>query len=270
MKIAVVAPSNSLKREAAEQVQALAERRRDCELAFHPQCFLSNGHFAGADGERLAALREVMAEESVDAVWFARGGYGSNRIAERAIADLPHAARRKLYMGYSDSGFLLAGFHRAGLKVAHGPMPQDILRDGGEAAVTRALDWLVRKDPASLEPDIEAPAFAFNLTVLSCLLGTPLEPDLAGAELLLEEVGEHHYRIDRAMFHVTASANVRGVARIRLGRVGDILANDPKWAGDELAIVEDWCARSGIALGGRADIGHDAANRVVPFGSEIS
>ena len=270
MKIAVFAPSNTLKREAAEQVQAIAGRRGDCELDFHPQCFLIDGHFAGADGERLAALREVMADPSVDAVWFARGGYGSNRIAEAALAGLPQAARSKHYMGYSDSGFLLAGFHRAGLNVAHGPMPQDILRDGGEAAVTRALDWMVRREPSALEPNIQPPAFAFNLTVLSCLLGTPLEPDLAGAELLLEDVGEHHYRIDRAMFHVTSSANVRSVSRIRLGRVGDILANDPQWGSDELAIVEDWCVRSGIAFGGRADIGHDASNRVVPFGSEIS
>ena len=268
MKIAVVAPSNTLKREAAEQVQAIADCRGDCELVFHPQCFLSNGHFAGPDRERLAALREVMADPSVDAVWFARGGYGSNRIAEAALAVLPEAARSKHYLGYSDSGFLLAGFHRAGLSVAHGPMAQDVLRDGGEAAVTRALDWLVRKDPASLEPDIQAPAFAFNLTVLSCLLGTALEPHLAGADLLLEEVGEHHYRIDRAMFHVTASTNVRSVSRIRLGRVGDILANDPEWGGDELAIVEDWCARSGIAFGGRADIGHDAENKVVPFATK--
>ena len=270
MKIAVVAPSNTLPRDAAEQVQAVADRRGDCELVFHPQCFLSDGHFAGPDRERLAALREVMADPSVDAVWFARGGYGSNRIAEAASADLPEAARTKAYLGYSDSGFLLAGFHRAGLKVAHGPMPRDISREGGEAAVNRALDWLVRRDPSALEPDIQAPAFAFNLTVLSCLLGTALEPDLAGAELLLEEVSEQHYRIDRALFHVTASANVRSVARIRLGRIGDILGNDPEWGGDELAIVEDWCARSGIAFGGRADIGHDAQNRVVPFGDKIS
>ncbi len=270
MKIAVVAPSCSLNREAAEKVVAIAAGRGDCDLVIHPQCFLSAGHFAGSDGERLAALREVMADPSIDAVWFARGGYGSNRIAEPAIADLPGAAEHKLYMGYSDSGFLLAGFHRAGLNVAHGPMPQDVLRDGGEAAVGRALDWLVRRDPSALEPDIRAPAFAFNLTVLSCLLGTPLEPDLAGADLLIEEVSEHHYRIDRLMFHATASANVRGAAQIRLGRVGDIPANDPEFGSDELAIVEDWCGRAGIRFGGRADIGHDARNRVVPFGSKIS
>ncbi len=266
MRIAVVAPSCTLKPEAAEAVQQLAGQHPGCELFIHPQCFLSDGHFAGPDEARLAALREVMADPSIDAVWFARGGYGSNRIAEAAIKDMPEVARGKTYLGYSDAGFLLAGFHKAGLQVAWGPMPQDILRPGGEAAVGRALDWLVDGNPSACEPKLQHPAMAFNLTVLASLLGTILEPDLEGLDLLIEDVGEHHYRIDRTMFHVAASPNVRKVARLRLGRVGDIPANDPDFGTDEAAIVEDWCRRSGIPYGGRADIGHDAQNRVVPFG----
>ena len=265
MRIAVVAPSCPLKREAATVAQAIAAERGDCELVIHPQCFLSDGHFAGPDDARLAALLEVMADPSVDAVWFARGGYGSNRIAEAVLADLPEAANRKLYLGYSDAGFLQAGFHKAGLDVAWGPMPQDAMREGGEQAIHRALDWLVRRDPSALEPDLQPPAMAFNLTVLSNLIGTPLEPDFSGVDLLVEDLGEHLYRTDRTMFHVTASPNVRRVARLRLGRVADILANDVDFGTDEVAIVEDWCARSGIVYGGRADIGHDAQNRVVPF-----
>jgi muramoyltetrapeptide carboxypeptidase len=268
MLIAVVAPSCPLKHGAAEQVRAIVEARGDCELAIHPQCFMSHGHFAGPDEARLSALREVMVDPSVDAIWFARGGYGSNRIAAAALADLPETARTKTYMGYSDAGFLLAGLHRAGVAAAWGPMPQDVLRTGGAAAIARALDWLVRRDPSALEPEIEEPALAFNLTVLSNLLGTSLEPDFAGVDLLVEEVSEQLYRIDRTMFHVSASENVRKVRRIRLGRVSDILENDPAFAIDEVGIIEDWCARSSIIYGGRADIGHDAANRVVPFGSQ--
>jgi muramoyltetrapeptide carboxypeptidase len=267
MRIAVVAPSCPLQREAADTLQAVVEARGDCEVIIHPQCFLTDGHFAGPDQDRLAALREFMTDPAVDAVWFARGGYGSNRIAEAALADLPQAASAKLYLGYSDAGFLLAGFHRAGLDVAWGPMPQDALRAGGEAAVNRALDWLVRRDPSALEPGLDGPAMAFNLTVLSNLLGTPLEPDFTGVDLLIEDVGEQLYRIDRSMFHVTASPAVQRVRRLRLGRVSDILPNDPVFNGDEVAIVADWCARSGIPFGGRADIGHDARNRVVPFRS---
>jgi muramoyltetrapeptide carboxypeptidase len=266
MKIAVVAPSNTLKREAAEQVEAIVRARGDCELFVHPQCFLSDGHFAGSDEQRLAALRESMADPSVDAIWFARGGYGSNRIAEAAARDLPDSARSKMFMGYSDTGFLLAALHKAGLKVAHGPMPQDVAREAGETAVNRALDWLIRRDPASVEPRLRQPAMAFNLTVLSTLLGTPLEPDFTGAELLIEEIGEHHYRIDRLMFQVTSSSNVRKVARIRLGRASDIPENDPEFGSDEQAIVADWCGRAGIELGRPADIGHDSGNKVVPFG----
>jgi len=268
MRIAIVAPSCPLKPEAAERVRAIVAERGDCELVIHSQCFMVDGHFAGPDEARLGALREVMADPSVDAVWYARGGYGSNRIAEAALADLPDAARGKTYVGYSDAGFLHAGFHRAGLDVAWGPMPQDVVRPGGEAAIERALDWLVRRDGSALEPALQLPAMAFNLTVLSNLLGTPLEPDFTGVDLLIEEVSEQLYRIDRTMFHLTASPNVRRAARIRLGRVADILPNDPEFGGDEAAIVEDWCARSGIAYGGRADIGHDAGNRVVPFGPQ--
>lgn len=266
MRIAIVAPSCPLKREAAERVQAIVNDRGDCEIVIHPQCFLSNGHFAGPDKARLDALLEVMADPAVNAVWFARGGYGSNRIAEAAVGELPSAARNKTYLGYSDAGFLHAGFHKAGLEVVWGPMVNDVLREGGDAAVSRAIDWLVRRDPGALEPALDGPAMAFNLTVLSNLLGTSLEPDFTDVELLIEDVEEHLYGIDRTMFHVTANQGIRKVRRLRLGRVNNILPNDPVFAGDEVSIVEDWCARSGIPYGGRADIGHDAQNRVVPFG----
>ncbi len=267
MKIAVVAPSCTLRPEAAEAVAAIVAARGDAELVIHPQCFFSDGHFAGSDAARLEALRDVMADDRFEAVWFARGGYGSNRIAEAAAADLPPAARTKIYLGYSDAGFLLAAFHKAGLSVAHGPMVQDMAREGGEVAIHRALDWLVKRDEAVLEPGLKRgqPAMAFNLTVLSNLIGTSVEPDFTGVELLIEDVAEHEYRIDRAMFHVTGSRAVRRASAIRMGRMSDIPDNDPEFGSDAESIVRDWCERSGIAFGGPADIGHDAANRVVPF-----
>lgn len=267
MRIAVVAPSCTLRPEAAEAASAIAAARGDAELVFHPQCFFSDGHFAGPDEARLQALREVMADDRYDAVWFARGGYGSNRIAELAMADLPPAAKKKTYLGYSDAGFLLAAFHNAGLDVAHGPMVQDVARAGGEAAINRALDWLVKREIRSLEPELKRGqrSMAFNLTVLSNLLGTAIEPDFSGAELLIEDVAEHEYRIDRAMFHVTGSPSVRRATGIRMGRMSDIPDNDPVFGSDAESIVRDWCERAGIAFLGHADIGHDSANRVVPF-----
>ncbi|RST30915.1 LD-carboxypeptidase [Sphingomonas ginkgonis] len=265
MRIAVVAPSCTLKLDAAAAVKGIVAARGDADLLIHPQCFLSDGHFAGADAARLAAFREVAADPAIDAVWFARGGYGSNRIAAAAAADLPPAALTKRYVGYSDGGFLLAALHRAGAPVAHGPMVQDVARSGGEKAVGRTLDWLAGGSPEALEPGLGGPAFAFNLTVLSSLLGTALEPEWNGAELLIEDLAEHHYRIDRMMFHLTGQAGVRRLRGIRMGRLSDIPDNEPRWSGDAEAIVRDWCGRSGIPYLGHADIGHDAANRIVPF-----
>ena len=146
-------------------------------------------------------------------------------------------------------------------------MPQDIMREGGEAAIHRALGWLAKGDATAIEPGLSGCANGgFQLTVFSLLLGTPLEPDLSGHVLIVEEVSEHLYRIDRSLFHLTSNPGMKRLAGLRLGRCSDIPANDPDFGEDEEAIARFWCTRSGIAWLGRADIGHDAANRIVPFG----
>ena len=262
-----MAPSCRATPEAAERVLALAEGK--AEVVYHPQAFLSDGHFAGTDEQRAAALVEAANDPAFDAVWFARGGYGSNRIVERVLPQLGPVAREKAWMGYSDSGFLFAGLYGAGFRnIFHGPLAQDVMRPGGEAATTRALDWLSARAPEALEPSLRPgeKAAAFNLTVFSHLVGTALQPDLAGHVLMLEDVDEHMYRVDRAMFHVTSNARVREVAGIRLGRVSAVPPNNPDFVRTEEDVVQDWCARAGIAYLGRADIGHDPDNKVVPFG----
>jgi muramoyltetrapeptide carboxypeptidase len=270
MRIAIVAPSCRIDHQIAEQVTALAAANYpDLQLAIHPQCFLEHGHFAGPDHERAAAFVEAANDPGVDAIWFARGGYGSNRIAEAAVARLGPAARDKIYLGYSDGGFLLAALYRAGMgRLAHGPMPADIKRSGGGQAVLRALGWLAG-DRSGLEPGLDArPAAAFNITVLSQLLGTPLEPDLSDHVLLLEEVSEHTYRTDRTLFHITSQAAIRRVAGIRLGRCSLVPTNDLDFGRDEEAVAREWCERAAIPWLGRADIGHDSDNKVVPFGPQ--
>ncbi|WP_332810834.1 LD-carboxypeptidase [Sphingomonas sp.] len=276
MRIGVVAPSTPIRSDVAEAVTALAAAHApDVEIVFHPQCFLVHNHFAGSDAARAEAFVAVANDPAFDALWFARGGYGSCRIAEEAIERLAPAARAKTYLGYSDAGYMLAGLYAAGFEqVAHGPMPQDVRREGGEAAVRRALDWLSRRDIGSLEPALAlgsggaggTRAVAFNITVLSQLLGTSLQPALDGHMLLLEEVSEYMYRTDRAMFHITSNPGIRAVAGIRLGRCSLVPPNDPDFGESEEEVVRHWCERAGIAYLGRADIGHDADNKVVPFG----
>ena len=191
-------------------------------------------------------------------------------LSKSVMRGLTETSKRKAYVGYSDAGMMLAALYRAGFgAVAHGPVAQDILRDAGDAAVARALAWMIDRAPEALEPTVDGAkkTAAFNVTVLSHLLGTPLEPDLAGHVLMLEEVSEAMYRIDRSLFHITSNANVRRVSGIMLGRCSNITPNEPDFGMNEEEIAQFWCRKAGIPWLGRADIGHDADNKIVPFGA---
>ncbi len=272
LRIGIVAPASRIDQALAERVTALADATygKRVELFFHPQCFLSSGHFAGDDAARAKAFLEVANDPAFDIMWVARGGYGSCRILELVAPHLERAAVNKSYVGYSDAGSLLAlMYQRRARGVIHAPMPADIKRDGGEAAVKRALSYLVERAAGTVEPTVNTtgyPLAAFNIVILSKLLGTPYEPDLTGHILMLEDVSEAMYRIDRSLFHITSNPRIRKLAGIRLGRCTDIPPNDPDFIENEVQVIERWCTRSGIPYLGRADIGHDVDNKVVPFG----
>ena len=268
-RIAICAPSTPFTRADAERVSALAAMEfPQHELHFHDQSFAVEGHFAGSDALRLSALLECANDRAFDAVWFVRGGYGANRIVVEAVAQMGAAAREKAFLGYSDGGTLLAALYRAGIgRPVHTPMPVDIRREGGEAAVRRTLAWLAG-DSSGLEPSLDAtPAVAFNLMTLAMIAGTELMPVLAGHIVMVEEVAEHLYAVDRLLFHVTHHLAPLGVAGLRLGRVSDVPDNDRPFGSEPEAMARYWCERHGVPWLGRADIGHDIDNKIVPFGA---
>jgi muramoyltetrapeptide carboxypeptidase len=268
-----MAPGSPIDYDLAKRIEDVAARMYPdgkAEIHYHPQCFLSAGHFAGDDASRRQAFLDIANDDSFQALWFARGGYGACRIAADIVPNLTIAAAGKLYLGYSDVGCLLAPLYKAGFGgLAHGPMPSDIKRDGGEAAVGRALAYLVERAPETVEPTVSESArtVAFNMAVFSHLIGTPLQPDLTGHILMLEEVSEYMYKIDRLLFHITSNPNIRKVSGIMLGRCSDIPPNDPDFVQTEEDVVAYWCGKAGIPYLGRADIGHDIDNKIVPFGS---
>lgn len=267
-RIAVCAPSTPITRDDVDRVLAIATAEfPGVEIVIHDQCFLTQGHFAGSDEARAAALLECANDHSVDAVWFARGGYGACRIADGVLERLDHAAQDKQYLGYSDGGYLLGGLYRARIgRPAHGPMLGDIRRAGGEEAIRRALGFLTGGQ-GGLEPSLAKerhPVVAFNLMTLAMLSGTRLMPGLAGHVVMVEEVSEYLYAVDRLFFHATA--HLAGIAGLRLGRVSDIPENDRPFGADAVQIARYWCDRHAIPFLGEADIGHDCANKIVPFG----
>ncbi len=265
-RIAICAPATPITREQGAAVTALAAAEfPGLTLDFHEQCFVEEGHFAGSDPVRLAAFLDCANDPGSEAVWFAKGGYGSNRLLPEAIEQLGEAARAKPYLGYSDCGFLLGALYAEGIgKPVHAPMAVDIRREGGAEAVRRSLAWL-SGEASGLEPGLDdRPTAAFNLTTLAALAGTRFMPSLAGHVLVVEEVAEHLYAIDRLFFHVASL--LPNLAGLRLGQVTDVPENDRPFGADAEQIARDWCTRVGLPYLGRARIGHSSDNHIVPFG----
>jgi muramoyltetrapeptide carboxypeptidase len=272
IRVGIVAPSRRLTEEAADRIQRLvAFSGLPVELVIHSQCHLAFGHFAGTDAQRLDAFLEMANDPTLDAIWFARGGYGAARLLDGLADQISPAALTKVYLGYSDLGFLFAGLMNLGCRFcAHGPLVADIDRPGGEATALRALTFLARDRPCQLANGVARQSFnlAFNLTVLRSLLGTRYEPKcLETSVLWLEDVGEYDYATDRAMFQLSESNWFKAnIGEVRIGRFSLVPENEVQFSLSSPQIIAHWSDLAGVPASGGADIGHDANNKIVPFG----
>ena len=238
------------------------------ELVFHPQVFTTDGHFAGSDFARAEAFVDFANDPTIDAIWFYRGGYGSNRILQMAMPELKAPARAKKYLGYSDMGFLLGALYARRIgHPAHGPMVSDVNRTHGDATVARSLDWLVKGDRSGFEPGLDGkPSVAFNLAILGSMIGTPWLPDLTDHVLIVEEVSEPLYNIDRLLFTMANATQLKGIAGVRLGGVVAVEENTPAFGETLDYMMIRWSRDMGVPYLGRARVGHMQDNHVVPFG----
>ena len=269
MRIGVLAASSRTNPSAIPSMIAYAAAAfPEVELVFHPQCTATDGHFAGSDFARAAAFLEYANDPAFDAIWFLRGGYGANRILQMVMPELGRAARHKTYLGYSDVGFLLGALYARRIgRAVHGPMVSDIHRHDGEATVARSLGWMARGDRSGLEPGLRGqPSAAFNLSILTSLIGTPWLPDLTDHVLIVEEVSEPMCAIDRMLFKVANATQLKGIAGLRLGAVTAVQANEPAWGETLDYMMVRWARDMGVPYLGRAEVGHTQANHVVPFG----
>lgn len=273
MRIGVVAPARTVSKESAARMAAfMALTYPQHDIVFHPQCFLTENHFAGSDSVRAAAFLEFANDPAIDAIWFARGGYGSNRILEMVMPKLGPAARTKTYMGFSDMGFMLGALYarRIGFPV-HASMASGMGKNDNGADIGWALSWMIDKEKGGLEPSLldGRPAAAFNLSILTALIGTPWMPDLTDHVLMIEEVGEPMYRVDRMLFTMAHATQLKGLAGVRLGAISDVVDNDVDFGESGEFMMHRWCKEMGVPYLGRCEIGHVKLNRVVPFGVSV-
>jgi muramoyltetrapeptide carboxypeptidase len=221
-------------RFALDMLDSLGFRARPA-----PHLFERNGYLAGDDATRAADLKALFADESVDAIFCGRGGYGASRLLPMLDYDLIRA-NPKILMGYSDiTALLLAIYQRTGLVTFHGPMVTQSFSPYSLAEYKRVLlgspvpiqlgspppfergEGMVEKlnRITTLVPGrARGRLLGGNLSLVSHLLGTPYLPDLDGAILFLEDVSEAVYSIDRMLTHLWLAGHLQKVAGIVFGK----------------------------------------------------
>jgi muramoyltetrapeptide carboxypeptidase len=236
-RVALVAPAGPLlELDDITRAEALC-RALDYEPRTGPRAGGHYGYFSGTDEERLADLNAALRDPAIDAVWCLRGGYGVTRILDGV--DFEALSRRpRPVIGYSDITALLAAVgRRSGLVSFHGPTARAAMPSFTRRHFEKVLG--LAEPPGRLEPlptptDVLLPQAervvavcggrgdgvlaGGNLSLIQCLVGTPWFPDLDGALLVLEDVGEDLYRIDRMLAHLRAIGALSRLAGVLVGR----------------------------------------------------
>ncbi|MBY8877921.1 S66 peptidase family protein [Actinacidiphila acidipaludis] len=273
-RIGIVAPSGPI---PADRLDAGLDLLRgwglDPVVAPHVLDEHPLGYLAGADRDRAQDLQDMWCDPSVAAVMCARGGYGAQRMVDLVDWEAMRAAGPKPFIGYSDITALHEAFAtRLGLATLHGPMTaaETFLKDGPtQEHLKRTL--FTPEDTrvlTSATAGTLVPGRAAGVTLGGCVsllaadLGSPhARRSAAGGILVLEDVGEDNYRLDRIITQLLRAGWLDGVAGIVLGSWQDC---DPY---EEVrALFTDLLAGFGVPIIEELGFGHCPSTLTVPLG----
>ncbi len=239
------------------------------------------GYLAGDDRQRLDDLHAMFADPEVDAVFCSRGGYGTPRLLDEIQYDLLRQ-NPKIFIGYSDITALnMAFFRQAGLVNFSGPMVavecargiHPFTADSLWSALTGNQSQIAITNPNDQDVKILKPGSATGLLFPACLsvlhglLGTPYMPDFTGAILVLEDIDEEPYRLDRYFASMKAAGILDRISGLVLAQFIDCEASDPDKPGlavDE--VIHDYIDALAIPVLSELAYGHDRVKLTLPVG----
>ncbi|MBM7084291.1 S66 peptidase family protein [Micromonospora sp. WMMD734] len=242
-----------------------------------PNAYARRGYLAGDDALRAADLNAAFADPQVRGVICTRGGYGAQRVVD--LIDMA-AVRRdpKVVAGFSDitalqfalwRGARLAGVHGPGAAWVDERTP---LRSAESlhAALMTTAPVTVAAVPTEETYPVRVPGRAVgrllggNLCLITATLGTPDMPDLTGAVLLVEEVQEPPYKVDRMLTHLRRAGVLDGLAGVAVGQFTDCADG---WDTTVVDVLTDRLGDLGVPVLGGLPIGHGPGQLTVPVGT---
>jgi muramoyltetrapeptide carboxypeptidase len=267
--VRLVAPAGPFERDVFEAgLKVLSERYQP---RFDEGLFVRTRYLAGDDAHRASQLEAAFADKEARAVFCVRGGYGALRLLPLLA---PEHWENKPLIGFSDISALHALLGRVGRVSFHGPVLTQLPRLPAED-VQRLFKLLEERTPPPLlraqrpvvSGRVEGSLVGGNLAVFSRLVGTPYLPALDGAVLLLEDVGERPYQLDRMWTQLRLAGVLARVAGIALGEFERCEEKDADYT--SIQVLEDLAreANKPCALG--FPVGHGQRNAALPLGVRV-
>jgi muramoyltetrapeptide carboxypeptidase len=265
-RIAVVSPSGVSQAARLDAgIALLAEWGYEPELLPHARA--QHRYLAGADDDRLADL-ELAFSGDFDAVWMARGGYGLARL-------LPQLELNRLapvpFLGFSDGTILLNQLALSGRPAVHAPVVHALASHNDEAsrvhlrALLHDASPLVMEGRALVAGGAEGILLGGNLCMIATACGTPSQLDFRDAIVLLEEVGEAPYKVDRLLVQCRDAGIFAGARGFVLGEFLNAPAPEgADWAVED--VVVDILGPLDVPILAGLPVGHGPANHALPLG----
>lgn len=273
-RVALVAPAGKITRDVLTRAVRVLEEW-DLKVTVGDNVMSkSHSYLSGSDEERLVDLQEALDSRRVKAIFCARGGYGSTRIVD--LLDLTKFKKYpKWIVGFSDITALHMLMLRAGVESIHASMPSQFSDPAARPSVQSLYDVLFRNPhpikaaPAKSNIQGEASGMVIggNLSILLDAMGTSIEPETKGRILVIEEIDEFKYKLDRMMTQLKRAGKLDKLAGLVVGYMTGIKdSNTPFGESVEQIIlrhVQD--ANYPVAFG--MPIGHEHPNAAWRHGS---
>lgn len=267
----VVAPAGPFDDEAFRRGIEVLERF-GFRPRFRPDIHSRDRFLAGSDDRRLRELQAAMDAPDSLAIWCVRGGYGCTRLLPSLSVESIRRAD-KVLIGFSDITALHALWWAAGVPSIHGTMvarlaaePPEVLRRLHHLLTETSIVDRLAGHPL-LEGETTGRLAGGNLALLAALCGTPWQPDLEGAVLFLEEVGERPYRVDRMLIQCEEAGLFDGIAGLA---VGEFTGCDDRESGiTSMGVIEEHARVLNVPTVTALPCGHGAVNQALPFGRRV-
>ena len=233
--IGVIAPAGPATLDTDKALQWM--RARGYSLKVYPGVYEKDGYLAGSDEVRLGDLHAAFADSEVDAIICLRGGYGTPRLLDSIDFGLLRD-NAKPFIGYSDITALHLAISRyAGFVTFHGPMLNADLLGGkqqptefsffnmlrGQVTAGTVLAHPVAYPLITIEPGVaHGRLLGGNLAMIAATMGTPYEIDAEGVILLIEDINEPLYRIDRLLTQLRLAGTLHKLRGVLVGDVAGV------------------------------------------------